>query len=769
MIDSPLFDSCPESSGVSVSVLVAAPLPRAFDYRVPDGMAGVDGGISPLASGTVVVVPLGRREVVGVVWGPGSDDVAPGRLKDIVAVLDLPRLTRSFRAFIDWVARYVMAPPGSVLRLAIGSPALMDPPRPITLYALPEESPSPDGEASDVGGVRLTAARRRVLTAAAGLPPLTASDLAAEAGVGAGVIKSLADHGLLQRLVRTPQSAVEGPPTDLPPGPELGPDQQACADALVEAVRRRPDPASADNAGAEDEAGFQPFVLDGVTGSGKTEVYFEAIAEAVRQGRQALVLLPEIALSTQWLERFRHRFGFDPRAWHSEVTSARRRETWRAAAAGTASVVVGARSALFLPLPKLGLIVVDEEHDGAFKQEDGVVYNARDMAVVRAKMVGCPVVLASATPSLETLGNARAGRYRHLVLPDRHGQAVLPHVETVDLRRDRPPRGRFIAPGVVDAIRETMAREEQAMIFLNRRGYAPLTLCSACGHRLECPNCTAWLVEHRLSGRLMCHHCGHSSRLPPKCESCGAEESFVPCGPGVERIAEEVADLFPDARSIIMASDVIHTAAQAADMIARVQSRDVDLVIGTQLVAKGHNFPLLSLVVVVDSDIGFEGGDFRAFERTYQLLSQVGGRSGRAETSGTVLLQTRAPEHPVIAALTSGDRDGFRDDLLEERRRHGLPPFTRMAAVIVSGPDAATADRVARDLGRTAPAGDPAVSVVGPAPAPLALLRGRHRRRLLMTADRRVPIQQVLNDWIGKVSVPASVKVTVDVDPYSFM
>jgi primosomal protein N' (replication factor Y) (superfamily II helicase) len=390
------------------------------------------------------------------------------------------------------------------------------------------------------------------------------------------------------------------------------------------------------------------------------------------------------------------------------------------------------------------------------------------MAVVRAKIFDVPVVLASATPSLETLGNARAGRYRHLVLPDRHGKAVMPTVMPVDLRRDMPVRGRYLAPSVVEAVREALQREEQAMLFLNRRGYAPLTLCRSCGHRLECPNCTAWLVDHRLSGRLLCHHCGFTSRPVTKCTACEAEDSFVPCGPGVERIAEEVADIFPDARSLVMASDLIHTAGQAAEMIARVQAREVDIVIGTQLVAKGHNFPLLSLVVVVDADIGFEGGDFRAFERTFQLLSQVGGRSGRADTTGTVLLQTRAPDHPVIRALAADDRQAFLEDLLDDRQRHDLPPFTRMAAVIVSGPDVAAVEMVAHGLGRTAPTGNRGVSVVGPAPAPLALLRGRHRRRLLMTADRRAPIQRILEDWISGIDVPSSVRVTIDIDPYSF-
>ncbi|HLO78368.1 MAG TPA: primosomal protein N', partial [Magnetospirillum sp.] len=549
---------------------------------------------------------------------------------------------------------------------------------------------------------------------------------------------------------------IRRPPTFLPPdlsrpAPELSEGQQAAADALVAAL----------------DGGFSVQVIDGVTGSGKTEVYFEAVAAALARGRQVLVLLPEIALSAQWLKRFTHRFGVPPAEWHSELSDAKRRETWRAVASGEARVVVGARSALFLPYADLALVVVDEEHDAAFKQEDGVSYHARDMAVVRARLGGVPAVLASATPSLETLANIQAGRYVRLHLPDRHAGAALPDIRPVDLRRHPPPRGMWLSPVLVQAIEETFAAGEQAMLFLNRRGYAPLTLCRKCGHRLQCPHCTAWLVEHRLAGRLVCHHCGHFIRPPAKCPECEAEDSFAACGPGVERIAEEAAHRFPGARVALMASDTVTGPHAAAEFVRQVADHEIDLLIGTQIVAKGYHFPMLTLVGVVDADLGLEGGDLRAAERTHQLLSQVAGRAGRAERPGRVLLQTYQPDHPVMRALISGDRDGFIASEADTRRVAGMPPYGRLAALVVSGPDANLLDDFTRRLARAAPRSD-FLQILGPAPAPLALLRGRHRRRFLIKAPRSVNLHSALRDWLSAVVPSGGIRVQVDVDPYSF-
>ncbi len=590
-----------------------------------------------------------------------------------------------------------------------------------------------------------------MLEALRGGPPLPAAEAARLAGCSAGVVRGLVDRGLVEERLAAP--APPPPPDWRAAGVALSDDQAAAARRLVASV---------------EAAGFAVTLLDGVTGSGKTETYFAAIAAALAAGRQVLVLLPEIALGAQWLQRFRERFGAAPAQWHSEVGQAERRDTWRAVASGEARVVVGARSALFLPFPELGLVVVDEEHDPSYKQEDGVCYQARDMAVLRASLARIPVVLVSATPSLETVVNVARGRYRRVSLPRRHAEAALPRVKLVDMRRERMEPGRFLSPPLVAAVAQTVAAGEQALLFLNRRGYAPLTLCRACGHRFQCPNCSAWLVEHRFTRRLLCHHCGHAEPVPPLCPECMTAGALVPCGPGVERLLEEATARFPTARTALMVSDMLTGPRAAAELAQAMVERRYDLLIGTQIVAKGHHFPMLTLVGVVDADLGLVGGDLRAAERTYQLLHQVGGRAGRAERKGRVLVQTFMPDEPVMRALASGDRDRFFEAEAAARREAGLPPFGRLAAVIVSAADAEAADFAARALARAAPQW-PGVTVLGPAPAPLAVLRGRHRRRFLVKAEREVRLQAVMRDWLSRVRLGGSARLQIDIDPYSFL
>ncbi len=599
--------------------------------------------------------------------------------------------------------------------MAMSVPEALAPPRPAIAYAITDSGQAMLRESPD--DKRLTPARRRVLRELRDGPPRTLSDLARAAGCGTGVVRGLVDLGLV-RTVAISARAARPVPDWRRAGAGLSADQDAAAQALIAKQRA---------------GGFSVTLLDGVTGSGKTEVYFAAIADALERGVQVLVLLPEIALSTQFFSRFAARFGAAPVEWHSDLGQADRRAAWRDVAEGRARVVVGARSALFLPFAELGLIVVDEEHDASFKQEDGVIYHARDMAVVRASLAGIPAVLVSATPSLESVVNVERGRYAALHLASRHGGALLPTIRKIDLRHDKPERQRFLAPPLVAAIGETLAAGEQTLLFLNRRGYAPLTLCHTCGHRMQCPNCTSWLVEHRFHGRLQCHHCGHAESLPRYCPSCAAPGALAACGPGVERLAEEVAARFPESRCAVMASDTLGGPRAAAAMVQAVEEHRVDILIGTQIVAKGHHFPMLTLVGVVDADLGLGGGDLRAAERTYQLLHQVAGRAGRAERPGVVFLQTFMPEHPVIGALVSGDRDRFLAEEAAARRSYSMPPFGRLAALIISGPDDGTADSVAAAFARSAPQ-MPGIDVLGPAPAPLAVLRSRHRRRFLVKA-----------------------------------
>jgi primosomal protein N' (replication factor Y) len=706
-----------------------------LDYRVPEGMV-----VEP---GSVVVAPLGPRQIVGIVWEADrlpATEVPEAKLRPLLGLLPVPPLKAELRRLIEWTADYYCASIASVARMVLASGGALRGPATITEYRLTGGLPE-----------RMTPQRQAAIEALEG-EQATLRELSAIAHVSEGVLRGLVNQGVIEALQVDCDRPYAPASADFAQ-PVLTPDQAQVAAQLVQAVR---------------SAKFAPFLLDGVTGSGKTEAYFEAIAQALRQNRQVLVLLPEIALTEAFLRRFADRFGASPVVWHSSLKSTERRRAWRAIASGSAQVVVGARSALFLPFAQLGLIVVDEAHEVSFKQDEGVRYNARDVAVMRARFEGLPVVLASATPALESLQMAESGVYAKLVLPARFGGAQLPAIDTVNLTEEKPERGRWLAPRLVQGIRERLARGEQSLLFLNRRGYAPLTLCRHCGFRFQCPNCSAWLVEHRLSRRLACHHCGHETTPPANCPECGEPDCLVACGPGVERIADEVAELFPDARMAVATSDTLNSPEKAAEFVAQAEAGDIDVIVGTQLVTKGFHFPELTLVGVVDADLGLEGGDLRAAERTYQQVAQVAGRAGRGSKPGEVLIQTRHPEAPVIAALAAGDRDAFYAAETEARRHAGAPPFGRWAAIIVSSEDDAEAREAANRIGATRPS-LPDVQILGPAPAPMALLRGRYRYRLLLNARRSAELQAVIREWLGALSFPQGVRVSVDVDPYSFV
>ncbi len=717
-----------------VDVLVPVALDHAYSYRVPDGMA-----VEP---GDLVNVPLGSRTTTGVVW---ADNAAPdprihNRIKDIEDKLDLPPMAPPLRRFIDWMAGYTLSPRGMVLRMGLRMGEL-GPGRERVGVRLAGPKPQ-----------RMTPARGRVLALLADGMVRSKPEAAQEAGVSAGVVNGLIDEGTLETLVLPPDPVAPAPDPDfLAPG--FTPAQRAAADALRESVRR---------------SGFEVSLVDGVTGSGKTEVYFEAVAQALRQDRQVLILMPEIALTAQFLDRFAKRFGVRPAEWHSQVPARRRGRVWSAVAAGEASVVVGARSALFLPFSSLGLVIVDEEHDPAYKQEDGVRYHARDMAVVRAREEGVPIVLASATPSVETEVNARRGRYRRLALPERFGGQHLPSIEPIDMRREGPMRGRFIAPRLVEAVKHALEAGEQALLFLNRRGFAPLTLCRKCGHRIACQNCDAWLVDHRFRRRLVCHHCGFSMPQPQTCPKCEAAESFVPVGPGVERLEQEAAELFPGARILILSSDLVESMERLRQELDDVAQGRFDIIVGTQLVAKGHHFPRLNLVGIVDADLGLSNGDPRAAERTFQLLHQVVGRAGREAGQGRGFLQTHQPEHPVMKALIAQDRTAFYSAEIEVREQAHYPPFGRLAGLLVSGGDKHEAESFARRLAAMSPR-EEGVTVLGPAEAPLAVVRGRFRYRLLVKSPRAYDLSAYLRRWLAAApKTKGTLKLEVDVDPQSF-
>ena len=721
-------------AGELVGVLTTEPLGRILDYKAPEGGCG---------DGDFVEVPLGPRKVIGVVWGKGEGKFDPARIRSVYRVLDAAPMRAELRTFLTRAAEYTLTPMAAMLRLATRAPGLGDPPSMRKIFRLSSVIPN-----------QMTDARFRVVEALRrfGGASVTLGELAEEAACGPSVIKGLVKLGVVLE---------EDAPRDLP-YPALNPigaahlmgDQVAAGDALVASVA---------------QGGYSCTLLKGVTGSGKTEVYLEAVAECLRMGRQALVLLPEISLTADFLARVQGRFGARPAEWHSGVTMTERRRLWRMVGQGNASFVVGARSALFLPFRDLGLIVVDEEHDTSYKQEEGVFYNARDMAVLRAAIVGAPIVLASATPCLETWANVEAGKYGRLDLGARYGAAELPDMQAIDMRAEKLAANAWISPRLAAAVRVRIERREQSLLFLNRRGFAPITLCRACGHQVGCDDCDARMVEHRFLKRLQCHQCGATKPVPVECPACKVEGKMAPVGPGVERLAEEVVALFPEARVAVLSSDLFGSARALKEQIVAIAEGAADIIIGTQIVAKGHNFPLLTLVGVIDADLGLQGSDLRAAERTFQLMRQVAGRAGRADKPGTALLQTFQPEHPVIRAILGGDEEAFWRAEATERRMAGVPPYGRMAGIILSSPDVGQVFDFGAELARR---DDPlrriGAQVYGPAPAPVARVRGRHRVRLLVKADKTAPLQAALAEWVGQLKLPNNLRLSIDIDPQSF-
>ncbi|WP_458789852.1 primosomal protein N' [Yoonia sp. MH D7] len=721
--------------GELVAVLTAQPIDRFLDYKAPVGGCHI---------GAFVEVPLGPRKVIGVVWGKGAGDFDYAKVRSVMRVLDVAPMREEMQIFLTRVADYTITPMSQMLRLATRAPGLGDAPSMRKVYRM------------GTGAVdRVTDARTKVLSALSeyGSLSFTLKELAEMAGVGTSVVKGMVKQGAVSE---------EDAPRDVPyptldpdyDGKELSADQAVGAEALRAALRTD---------------GYGTTLLKGVTGSGKTEVYLEAVAECLRMGKQALVLLPEIALSGEFINRVEARFGFKPAEWHSGVTMTERRRCWKMVGLGAAQMVVGARSALFLPYQNLGLIVVDEEHDTSYKQEDGVLYNARDMAVLRAAINGAQVVLASATPSLESWANVEAGKYQRVELKSRFGAAVLPEMSAIDMRVEDVPNGKWVSPTLKNAIEQRLEKGEQSLIFLNRRGYAPITICRACGHQIGCDHCDARMVEHRFLNRLMCHQCGETKPMPSVCPHCEVEGKLAPVGPGVERMAEEVTDLFPEARVVVLSSDLYGSARAMKAHIEEIAKGGADIIIGTQLVAKGHNFPNLTLVGVIDADLGLQGSDLRAAERTFQLMRQVAGRAGRAEAAGAAMLQTFQPEHAVIMAILAGDEESFWAAEAAERKAAGVPPYGRMAGIILSSTNAQEVFDLGADMARRdGPLRRIGAQVFGPAPAPIARVRGRHRVRLLVKAEKAAPLQKALIEWAAQFKLRGELRMAIDIDPQSF-
>ena len=719
-----------------INVLLPIPVSQYYEYLNED---------LSLRIGDLVEVPFGKRYLPAVVIGSVEGQVEVSKLKRVLSKYDLPRISEEMMNFVVWVSAYNMVSAGSVLKMVLSAPQALLPPRRIKAFV----------NAFDMQkqGVKLTPGRKRVLDYLADNKTRTVQEIIEFARATPAIIRGLQRSGLIDSVAITEKNLIETHKTKKVITPVFNLEQGKAVSKLLNSLR---------------EQTFNVSLIDGVTGAGKTEVYFEAISEALKKEKQVLILLPEIALSQPFLTRFETRFGFRPGQWHSDLSGKIRNQTWRAVFEGEVSVVVGARSALFLPFSKLGLIVVDEEHETGFKQVDGVKYQCRDMAVARARAGQFSAVLVSATPSLETLINFEQGRYNRIPLKSRYGPADLPEVKAIDLSKSNLIKGQWITKRLVDEISETLERKEQTILFLNRRGYAPLNLCRACGHRLECPNCSAWLVEHKSISRLQCHHCDYAITMPSSCFKCGAIDSFHAVGPGVERLEEEVRFRFPSARISVASSDTLSGPVRLGEFIKAVQDSKIDIIIGTQVIAKGHHFPLVTCVGVIDADLGLAGGDLRAGERTYQLLHQVAGRSGRESRPGKVFLQTSQPDHPLIKALLSWDRDGFLEEEKRGRRGAGMPPFGKLAAVILSAKDPRIVDDLASVIAASAPYNS-GVQILGPAIAPIAILRGRHRRRFLVKCSKNINIQKILKSWLRNIKVPSNAKVDIDIDPYNFM
>lgn len=721
----------PVKTLVKISVLLPLPLNDGFDYEHPH----------PLPPGTLVKVSFGSRELYGITWeSKGTKNSSPKTLKPILTAFERVQLPETSIKFLMWVSDYTMSSRGQILKMILPTPEVFEA-KGESLYGFAKQPQ------------RLTPQRQKVIDFFKDSPaPLSLNDLSKEIGVSKAILNGLLKDGVLCPQGEGTWMAPMAPPQTPPQKPQLSEDQFVAAEEIKKSLETYL---------------FHTFLLEGVTGSGKTEVYFEAIDHVLEKGGQALIMLPEISLSTQWLQRFRERFGFQPAIWHSDLGKSERKTTFRTILEGGVPVIVGARSALFLPFPDLKLIIVDEEHDGSYKQEEGVIYNGRDMAVVRARLSQATCVLASATPSLETELNVQSKKYHYLQLTARYGKAELPQVKLIDLRKVRLNVQQWISPTLREALQTTLERGEQAMLFLNRRGYAPMTLCRSCGDRIMCPHCSVSLVQHKHQNKLLCHHCGYITRPPSICPACNQEDSYSPIGPGVERIYEEVKSFLPQSRCSLLTSDHLTSTQKMVEQIQCIQNHEVDILIGTQIMAKGHHFPLLTLVGIVDGDSALSGSDLRASEKSFQLLHQVSGRSGREHRRGQVLLQTHQPEHPVMQALVQQDKAQFSALESEQRMGHGFPPYGRLAALILSGRKEDEVQKVARMLAKKFPLTDRA-ELLGPTPAPLTYLRGKYRWRLLVKTAKDFPPQPLLKMWLTNAPLPSSVKLQIDIDPYSF-
>lgn len=722
-----------QNMSLFAQIQLAMPFNEGFDYAVPNGII--------LKLGDFVEVPLGGQNKIGIVWGFDTPKTNIEKIKPIKSKLNISPLSAELMNFIEWVAKYLVVYRGNILSQVLRPyEALLNGPyiNKITL--------------GDKFDEKLTPQRKTIIEFLKGKnASYTRKELSDETKVSMATIGAMIKNSMLIETKVEVDLPFESPNL-LGNTAQLNSQQEAAKNAIIEAK------------------GFAPFLLDGVTGSGKTEVYLEAIAQILEQDKnsQILILLPEIALTQAVIARIEERFKAKPIEWHNEISMPNKRRAWRQINNGNAKIIIGARSALFLPFKNLQAIIVDEEHDTSYKQDDGLRYQARDLAVVRAKFANAKIILASATPSLETRNNANTNKYRHLLLTNRFGSAALPNIELVNLKDFPPPKDKWLSPLMIEAIADSLSRKEQALLFLNRRGFAPVVLCKKCGHRFMSPNSSSWLVEHKYSNRLVCHLTGYSIPKPINCPECNGYDSLTSIGPGVERIALEAKEIFPNAKIEVFSSDIAQNPKSVRELIERMENGEIDILVGTQIVAKGHNFPLLTFVGIVDGDLGLKGGDPRAGERTYQLLTQVAGRAGRTGLKSKAMIQTFYPENDAFQALLNNDREGFLNIETQMRSMAGLPPFGRLACLHIMAKNE-TALNEAKEIVNNALINAEGIEIWGPAPPPIALVRGWHRLRYLVRAEKNVDLSAFILAWRKRIKLPPSIRLIIDIEPYSFL
>ena len=728
----------------SVIVSLHKSVPQStFDYACQK--------IQKLEVGQIVKVPFGKKAAWGVIEKL-QEDRKDIQIKQIIKVFDGYILSGYLMRFINWVAEWNFTSKGSVLKLVLSNIDIIEKENKPIGWIM-NTNPDISKLKKLFPNFKLTKKRKQIIRTLSQTKPILTKELIDQTGVSKRTISELKKLNIINSMevssdISLPEFKVLRNSNII-----LNSSQRNA----VEKINR-----------IKSNNKFDAVLLDGLTGSGKTEVYFEIIAETLKQRKQALVLLPEIYLSSEWSMRFKNSFGITPLVWHSNLSKKVRRETWDQIIKGKVNVIVGARSALFLPFRTLGLIVIDEEHDHSFKQEEGVLYNARDMGIIRAKIENIPVILSTATPSLETWQNTQTKKFSHIELPKRIGDAELPRVKLIDMKGVNLPYNKWISPTLKDEISKNLVNRNLTLLFLNRRGYAPLKLCSSCGYRLGCKNCQSWLVEHKKNNLLICHQCGIQQKLPEICDECSEKETFISCGPGVERLEEEILDYFPDIRIEILSSDTIQSSEIMNDFLKRIRNGKIDLIIGTQIISKGHNFKNLTLVGVIDADMSLSGGDLRASEKAFQVLHQVSGRAGRENKKGLVVIQTYDPKNQVIEALSKNNRDEFLKIESKHRKEINLPPFGKLAAIIISSKNQRELEAFSINLKKKSPSFQN-VMILGPAPAPMYYLRGKYRYRFLIKSTKEVNIQKVIKDWVYKIKIPYTIKLVVDIDPYSFL